>query len=60
MYIVALNGSINKDGTGIGLYLVKNILSAHGQDIKAYSTEGEYAEFVFTLDKGKAPSHKNV
>ncbi len=48
--------SINKEGTGIGLYLVKNILSAHGQNIKVNSVEGEYAEFVFTLDK----SRKNI
>lgn len=54
--------SLNKNGTGIGLYLVKNILSAHGKDISVNSKEGEYAEFVFTLDKGKARrrgEHKN-
>ena len=45
--------SLNKGGTGIGLYLVKNILSAHGKDITVNSVEGEYAEFVFSLDKGK-------
>lgn len=45
--------SINKEGTGIGLYLAKNIITAHGRQIKAESVEGEYAEFVFSLDDGK-------
>lgn len=47
--------SQNKDGTGIGLYLVKNILQAHGKDISINSVEGEYAEFIFNLEKGKHP-----
>ncbi len=41
--------SINKRGTGIGLYLVKNILKGHGEDIILSSVEGEYVQFVFTL-----------
>ena len=40
---------INKRGTGIGLYLVKNILKEHGEDIILTSKEGEFAEFRFTL-----------
>lgn len=40
---------INRDGTGIGLYLVKNIIKAHGEDIILTSKEGEFAQFVFTL-----------
>ena len=46
--------SLNKGGTGIGLYLVKNILSAHGKDITVNSVEGEYAEFVFSLEDRKS------
>ena len=52
--------SINKDGTGIGLYLVKNILSAHGKDISLNSVEGEYAEFTFMLNKAKQSQIKNI
>lgn len=52
--------SINKEGTGIGLYLVKNILSAHGKDIVLNSVEGEYAEFIFTLNKAKQSQLKNA
>ncbi len=45
--------SQNREGTGIGLYIVKDILNRHGKNIAAESREGEYAEFTFTLDKGK-------
>ena len=45
--------SVNCEGTGIGLYIVKEILNRHGKNISVRSNEGEFAEFVFTLDKGK-------
>ncbi len=45
--------SQNREGTGIGLYIVKDILNRHGKNINVTSTEGEYAEFTFTLDKVK-------
>ncbi len=45
--------SQNREGTGIGLYIVKDILKRHGKNITAESQEGRYAEFTFTLDKGK-------
>ncbi len=50
--------SENREGNGIGLYLVKNILNAHGKDISANSVEGEYAEFVFRLNKGKSTQER--
>ncbi len=56
LYKVDKSRSINKEGTGIGLYIVKSMLAAHGKDIKVDSVEGEYARFTFCLDKGKAPS----
>ncbi len=46
--------SQNREGTGIGLYIVKDIINRHGKDIMVQSREGEYAEFSFTLDKGKS------
>ena len=49
LYKVDKSRSINKEGTGIGLYIVKSMLSAHGKDIKVKSVEGEYAEFSFIL-----------
>ena len=45
--------SENKEGTGIGLFLAKKILLAHGKDIFVDSIQGEYAEFSFRVDKGK-------
>lgn len=45
--------SQNREGTGIGLYIVKDILNRHGKNITVESQEGEYAEFVFTLDRAK-------
>lgn len=55
LYKVDQSRSINREGTGIGLYLVKNIIQAHGKQIKVESVEGEYAKFIFFLDRGKAP-----
>ena len=40
--------SLDRDGVGLGLYLVKSILDAHGEDIAVTSREG-VTEFVFTL-----------
>jgi signal transduction histidine kinase len=43
--------SLNREGTGIGLYIVKELLSHHNKTISVNSVEGEFAEFVFHLDK---------
>ncbi len=40
---------LNKKGTGIGLFLVKNIIKEHGEDIILSSKESEFAKFTFTL-----------
>ena len=45
--------SLNREGTGIGLFIVKEIINRHGGNISVKSVEGEYAEFIFTLGKGK-------
>lgn len=45
--------SLNRTGTGIGLYIVKDILNRHGKDITVNSRECEFAEFIFTLDLAK-------
>ncbi|MBO5364508.1 MAG: GHKL domain-containing protein [Clostridia bacterium] len=58
LYKVDQSRSINREGTGIGLYLVKNIIQAHGKHISVRSVENEYAEFTFSLDKGKAPGRR--
>lgn len=43
--------SLDKTGVGLGLYLVKNIIAAHGGRISAESEPGVYTRFTFTLPK---------
>ncbi len=40
--------SLDKDGVGLGLYLVKAIINSHDEDIAVRSEDG-WTEFVFTL-----------
>ena len=41
--------SLDKTGVGLGLYIVKSIIIAHGEKIWAESQVGEYTRFNFTL-----------
>ena len=41
--------SLDKQGVGLGLYIVKNVISLHGGEITVRSVEGEYCEFEFWL-----------
>ena len=45
--------SMNKEGVGLGLYIVKSVVNLHGGDIIVKSQKGEYCEFVFSLDLAK-------
>ncbi|MBQ8076281.1 MAG: HAMP domain-containing histidine kinase [Oscillospiraceae bacterium] len=45
--------SLDKDGVGLGLYLVKTILNSHDEDIAVKSEDG-VTEFVFTLPLAEA------
>ncbi len=40
--------SENRDGWGLGLYIVKSIIDAHGENISVKSSQGN-TEFTFTL-----------
>lgn len=44
--------SRDKGGTGLGLAVVKSILSAHGCDIEVKSKPGKGSEFTFRLPRG--------
>lgn len=43
--------SVDKSGTGLGLYIVKTIINIHGGRITARSSVNEYTEFEFSLPK---------
>ena len=49
---------VDKSGYGLGLFISKTILQAHGENIRAESEEGKYCRFVFTLPKGEKPQRK--
>jgi signal transduction histidine kinase len=42
--------SVDRDGVGLGLYIVKTILNDHREDISVTSENG-VTEFTFTLTK---------
>lgn len=46
--------SLDRDGVGLGLYLVKSILDAHDEDIVATSKDG-VTKFVFSLKLADKP-----
>lgn len=45
-------GAKRQKGTGLGLFITRNIVEAHGGRIEAKSREGEWAEFSFSLPRG--------
>ena len=44
---------LDKNGVGLGLYIVRTIVNLHGGDIIVRSVEGEYCEFVFSIPNPK-------
>ncbi|WP_312644091.1 HAMP domain-containing sensor histidine kinase [Hydrogenoanaerobacterium sp.] len=45
--------SLDKNGVGLGLHIVRTIINLHSGDIYVRSVEGEYCEFEFTLPTAK-------
>lgn len=41
--------SFDKQGVGLGLFIVKTIISLHGGSIRAESSEGKFCDVIFTL-----------
>jgi len=46
--------SENREGNGIGLFFVNDIINRHGKSISVESEEGKYAKFTFSLNCGKS------
>jgi len=45
---------LDKTGVGLGMYISRAIIEAHGEKIRAESVHGEWCEFTFTLPKAQA------
>ena len=40
---------LDKTGVGLGMYIAKTIIEAHGEEISVNSEYGKYCEFTFSL-----------
>ena len=49
---------LDKNGVGLGLYISKTIIEAHGETINVESREDYGTEFSFTLKEGEAHKRK--
>lgn len=45
--------SLDKNGVGLGLYIVKTVINLHQGEIVVRSVEGEYTEFAFWLPRSR-------
>ena len=50
-YKIDKSRSKDKNGMGLGLFIVKTIVKLHGGEISVKSVQGEYCEFSFSLPK---------
>ncbi len=57
-YKIDESRGLDKSGVGLGLYISKTIVDAHGEKIWVESTEGELTRFVFTLPEGSYQSKR--
>lgn len=48
--------SFDRQGVGLGLYIVKTIVTLHGGRIRAEGSEGNYCKIVFTLPEASESS----
>lgn len=50
-YKADMSRGLDRQGTGLGLFIAKTIMEAHNQKIFVDSVEGKWVEFTFTLKK---------
>ena len=50
--------SLDKSGVGLGMFISKTIMDAHGETISVDSEYGRYCEFTFTLARTDPPTQK--
>ena len=50
--------SLDKSGVGLGMFISKTIIDAHGETISVASEYGKYCEFTFTLTRTDPPPQK--
>ncbi len=51
---------LDKTGVGLGLYIARTIIDAHGEDIYVESESGKWCRFTFTLTRGTSPKTTNL
>lgn len=51
---------LDKSGVGLGLYISKTIIDAHGETIGVESVKGDGCEFWFTLTEGAQPQKRKA
>ncbi len=52
--------SLDKNGVGLGLYIVRTIINLHNGDIMVKSVEGQYSEFIVTLPISQTKSSQQL
>lgn len=57
-YKIDKSRGLDKSGVGLGLYICKTIIDAHGEEICVKSEEGIGTEFFFTLKEGELQRRK--
>ena len=57
-YKIDESRGLDKSGVGLGLYISKTIVDAHGETIRVESAEGDLTRFSFTLPEGAHQSKR--